>query len=160
MTNISSQTITNSNFFILLEKFTCQWFLRSFNSSIRAVINWWNIQRGFSEDIEDRCIVTVSLNQHCQAEQTIYIALRAALHTALKNIIVRKWTATEAFSFVVVVTWSIFCFAAMYEHKIFVQGVMWEINSFDQWGWVYIFLFNSVCSKKWFYRLNLRAMSK
>lgn len=27
------------------------------------------------------------------------------------------------------------CFAAMYEHKIFIQGVMWEINSFDQWGW-------------------------
>ncbi|KAL2088845.1 hypothetical protein ACEWY4_015744 [Coilia grayii] len=23
---------------------------------------------------------------------------------------------------------------AMYEHKIFVQGVMWDINSFDQWG--------------------------
>ncbi len=23
---------------------------------------------------------------------------------------------------------------AMYEHKIFVQGVVWEINSFDQWG--------------------------
>lgn len=23
---------------------------------------------------------------------------------------------------------------AMYEHKIFVQGVMWGINSFDQWG--------------------------
>ncbi|KAK7152316.1 hypothetical protein R3I94_008596 [Phoxinus phoxinus] len=23
---------------------------------------------------------------------------------------------------------------AMYEHKIFIQGVMWEINSFDQWG--------------------------
>uniref|UniRef100_A0A1A8CHF0 Glucose-6-phosphate isomerase n=1 Tax=Nothobranchius kadleci TaxID=1051664 RepID=A0A1A8CHF0_NOTKA len=23
---------------------------------------------------------------------------------------------------------------AMYEQKIFVQGVMWEINSFDQWG--------------------------
>ncbi len=22
----------------------------------------------------------------------------------------------------------------MYEHKIFVQGVIWEINSFDQWG--------------------------
>lgn len=29
------------------------------------------------------------------------------------------------------------CFTAMYEHKIFVQGVMWEINSFDQWGWVH-----------------------
>lgn len=24
--------------------------------------------------------------------------------------------------------------SAMYEHKIFVQGMMWEINSFDQWG--------------------------
>ena len=23
---------------------------------------------------------------------------------------------------------------AMYEHKIFVQGIMWNINSFDQWG--------------------------
>nr|AZM68713.1 glucose-6-phosphate isomerase [Heortia vitessoides] len=23
---------------------------------------------------------------------------------------------------------------AMYEHKIFAQGVMWDINSFDQWG--------------------------
>jgi glucose-6-phosphate isomerase len=23
---------------------------------------------------------------------------------------------------------------AMYEHKIFVQGVVWDINSFDQWG--------------------------
>jgi glucose-6-phosphate isomerase len=23
---------------------------------------------------------------------------------------------------------------AMYEHKIFVQGVMWDVNSFDQWG--------------------------
>lgn len=24
--------------------------------------------------------------------------------------------------------------AAMYEHKIFVQGIVWDINSFDQWG--------------------------
>ena len=23
---------------------------------------------------------------------------------------------------------------AMYEHKIFVQGVLWDVNSFDQWG--------------------------
>ena len=22
----------------------------------------------------------------------------------------------------------------MYEHKIFVQGIIWNINSFDQWG--------------------------
>jgi len=23
---------------------------------------------------------------------------------------------------------------AMYEHKVFVQGIIWDINSFDQWG--------------------------
>ena len=23
---------------------------------------------------------------------------------------------------------------ALYEHKIFVQGMMWDINSYDQWG--------------------------
>jgi glucose-6-phosphate isomerase len=23
---------------------------------------------------------------------------------------------------------------AMYEHKIFTQGAIWNINSFDQWG--------------------------
>lgn len=23
---------------------------------------------------------------------------------------------------------------ALYEHKIFVQGIIWQINSFDQWG--------------------------
>jgi glucose-6-phosphate isomerase len=23
---------------------------------------------------------------------------------------------------------------AIYEHKVFVQGVVWGINSFDQWG--------------------------
>ena len=23
---------------------------------------------------------------------------------------------------------------AMYEHKIFTQGIIWNINSFDQWG--------------------------
>lgn len=27
-----------------------------------------------------------------------------------------------------------FSFSAMYEHKIFVQGVIWDINSYDQWG--------------------------
>lgn len=25
-------------------------------------------------------------------------------------------------------------YLAMYEHKIFCQGVIWDINSFDQWG--------------------------
>ena len=23
---------------------------------------------------------------------------------------------------------------AMYEHKIFVQGIVWNLNSYDQWG--------------------------
>ena len=23
---------------------------------------------------------------------------------------------------------------SLYEHKVFVQGVVWNINSFDQWG--------------------------
>lgn len=23
---------------------------------------------------------------------------------------------------------------ALYEQKIFVQGIIWDINSFDQWG--------------------------
>ena len=26
------------------------------------------------------------------------------------------------------------CLIALYEHKIFVQGILWDINSFDQWG--------------------------
>lgn len=24
--------------------------------------------------------------------------------------------------------------SALYEHKIFTQGIIWDINSFDQWG--------------------------
>lgn len=30
---------------------------------------------------------------------------------------------------------SLFFSEAMYEHKIFVQGVIWDINSYDQWGY-------------------------
>lgn len=30
---------------------------------------------------------------------------------------------------------------AMYEHKIFVQGVVWDINSYDQWGYDNFMLF-------------------
>lgn len=30
----------------------------------------------------------------------------------------------------------------MYEHKIFVQGVIWDINSYDQWGWVHFMIFS------------------
>jgi glucose-6-phosphate isomerase len=28
----------------------------------------------------------------------------------------------------------LYLFSAMYEHKIHVQGVLWDINSYDQWG--------------------------
>ena len=24
--------------------------------------------------------------------------------------------------------------SALYEHKVFVQGILWDVNSFDQWG--------------------------
>jgi len=30
--------------------------------------------------------------------------------------------------------YSIGALIALYEHKVFVQGTMWNINSFDQWG--------------------------
>jgi glucose-6-phosphate isomerase len=30
--------------------------------------------------------------------------------------------------------WTLGCLIAMCEHKIFVQGVIWNIFSFDQWG--------------------------
>ncbi len=29
---------------------------------------------------------------------------------------------------------------AIYEHKIFVQGSIWDINSYDQWGLVILFI--------------------
>jgi glucose-6-phosphate isomerase len=32
----------------------------------------------------------------------------------------------------------------MYEHKIFVQGVIWNIFSFDQWGGAWKQLANSI----------------
>jgi len=34
----------------------------------------------------------------------------------------------------VVTPYTLGCLIAMYEHKIFVQGVIWDINSYDQWG--------------------------
>ena len=33
-----------------------------------------------------------------------------------------------------------FVFTAMYEHKIHVQGMIWDINSYDQFGWVGVLL--------------------
>jgi glucose-6-phosphate isomerase len=33
-----------------------------------------------------------------------------------------------------VTPYSLGALIAIYEHKIFVQGVIWDINSYDQWG--------------------------
>ena len=30
--------------------------------------------------------------------------------------------------------WSLGALIAMYEHRVFVSGAVWGINSFDQWG--------------------------
>mmetsp|Transcript_34043 Transcript_34043/g.95827 ORF Transcript_34043/g.95827 Transcript_34043/m.95827 type:complete len:127 (-) Transcript_34043:687-1067(-) len=30
--------------------------------------------------------------------------------------------------------WTLGALIAMYEHKVFVQGCIWNVNSFDQWG--------------------------
>jgi glucose-6-phosphate isomerase len=30
--------------------------------------------------------------------------------------------------------WRLGTLVALYEHKIFTQGIIWNINSFDQWG--------------------------
>jgi glucose-6-phosphate isomerase len=39
---------------------------------------------------------------------------------------------------------------ALYEHKIFVQGIIWDINSFDQWGKYISFFFYFLYVKRYF----------
>jgi len=34
----------------------------------------------------------------------------------------------------ITINFYVYFFLALYEHKIFVQGIMWDINSYDQWG--------------------------
>ena len=48
----------------------------------------------------------------------------------------------------------------MYEHKIHVQGIMWDINSYDQWGYVtYSLLLRSYfCSLSYVYILNQKVI--
>jgi len=41
---------------------------------------------------------------------------------------------TNSFLFQQVTPKTLGALIALYEHKIFVQGVIWNINSFDQWG--------------------------
>jgi len=57
---------------------------------------------------------------------------------ALENILPHKVfqgnRPTNSIIFKKLTPYTLGALIAMYEHKIFVQGVMWEINSFDQWG--------------------------
>lgn len=41
---------------------------------------------------------------------------------------------TNSFLFKQLTPYTLGSLIALYEHKIFMQGVIWEINSFDQWG--------------------------
>lgn len=42
---------------------------------------------------------------------------------------------TNSFVFTRLTPFMLGALIAMYEHKIFVQGAVWEINSYDQWGY-------------------------
>jgi len=44
---------------------------------------------------------------------------------------------TNSFVFTKVTPFMLGVLIAMYEHKIFVQGAIWEINSYDQWGYAW-----------------------
>ncbi|QBQ56643.1 glucose-6-phosphate isomerase [Nitrosococcus wardiae] len=41
---------------------------------------------------------------------------------------------SNSFLFPKLTPWTLGALIAFYEHKVFVQGVIWDINSFDQWG--------------------------
>ncbi|PRD48893.1 glucose-6-phosphate isomerase [Sphingobacterium haloxyli] len=55
--------------------------------------------------------------------------------TALKNFKVFEGNRpTNSFLVKKITPYTLGCLTALYEHKIFVQGVIWNIFSFDQWG--------------------------
>ena len=47
---------------------------------------------------------------------------------------------TNSFIFTRLTPYMLGCLIAMYEHKIHVQGAIWNINSYDQWGWGFSFI--------------------
>ena len=75
-----------------------------------------------------------------QSEQEIRVALKASGHNAgeiellapHKVITGNKPSNTLLFEELNPATLG--ALLALYEHKVFVQGVIWNINSFDQWG--------------------------
>ncbi|XP_072321209.1 glucose-6-phosphate isomerase b [Eucyclogobius newberryi] len=57
-----------------------------------------------------------------------------ALEKILPHKVFQGNRPTNSIIFKKVTPYTLGALIAMYEHKIFVQGIMWEINSFDQWG--------------------------
>ncbi|KAL1007473.1 hypothetical protein UPYG_G00087260 [Umbra pygmaea] len=57
-----------------------------------------------------------------------------ALETILPHKVFQGNKPTNSIVFQKLNPFTLGALIAMYEHKIFIQGVMWEINSFDQWG--------------------------
>ncbi|XP_029001208.1 glucose-6-phosphate isomerase b [Betta splendens] len=57
-----------------------------------------------------------------------------ALETILPHKVFQGNRPTNSIIFKKLTPYTLGALIAMYEHKIFIQGLMWEINSFDQWG--------------------------
>uniref|UniRef100_A0A6Q2Y4W4 Glucose-6-phosphate isomerase n=1 Tax=Esox lucius TaxID=8010 RepID=A0A6Q2Y4W4_ESOLU len=67
-----------------------------------------------------------------------------ALETILPHKVFQGNKPTNSIVFKKLNPFTLGALIAMYEHKIFIQGVMWEINSFDQWG---VELGKALCKK-------------
>jgi len=57
-----------------------------------------------------------------------------ALETLLPHKVFEGNKPSNSFVFKKLTPFTLGALIAMYEHKIFVQGVIWNINSYDQWG--------------------------
>jgi glucose-6-phosphate isomerase len=75
-----------------------------------------------------------------RTEQEAYAELKAtgmdedAIRALLPNKIFTGNRPTSTFVFNSLSPATLGSLIALYEHKIFVQGIIWNINSFDQWG--------------------------
>ncbi len=75
-----------------------------------------------------------------KTEQEAYAELKAsgldedAIQALLPNKIFPGNRPTSTFLFNRLNPATLGSLIALYEHKIFVQGIIWNINSFDQWG--------------------------
>jgi len=75
-----------------------------------------------------------------KTEQEAYDELRASgmdedsIRSLLPNKVFPGNRPTSTFLFNTLDPKTLGSLIAMYEHKIFVQGIIWNINSFDQWG--------------------------